>query len=260
MAVITFISDFGEEDHYVSAVKAAVVSQNPSCAVIDISHKVKCSDIAHAAYLLKNVFRDFPKGTVHLCAVGTLSKEHVKLIALKIEEHFFVGPDNGIFSLISDQRPVSIIEVNKINPVQSTFPSKELLAPIATKLASGYNIHEMGEPLESLKELFARKLKVTKREIAGNVIRVDHYGNLITNIHKNEFEIIQKLNGNALFQIIVGREIVSKININYSDVDYGDCFVLFNSNKLLEIGIYKGNAAELMGLKLDTPITIEFNV
>lgn len=260
MAVITFISDFGEDDHYVAAVKASIISKNPSISVIDISHKVKPGDIAQAAYLLSCCFRDFPKGTVHLCSVGYHSKDNLRLIAIKLEDHFFVGFDNGIFSLLSENRPTISIDINKINPIASSFPSKNILAPIATKLASGSNIHELGETIESLTELITRKLKVTKREIAGNVIRVDHYGNLITNIVKNEFETIQKLNGNSLFQITIGRESVTKIDQNYFDVDSGDCFVFFNSNDFLEIGINKGNAAELLGLKLDTPIIINFQI
>lgn len=260
MAVITFMSDFGEEDHYVAAVKASVLSQNSSIAVIDISHQIKAGDIGQAAYLLQNVFRDFPKGTVHLCAVGTLSRDHTKLIALKIEDHFFVGSDNGIFSLISEERPLAIVDINSANPITSTFPSKYVMAPVAAKLANGSNIHEMGAPLSEIKELFARKLKVTKREIAGNVIRVDHYGNLITNIARAEFETIQKLNGNASFEITIGRETVSQIHQSYTDVESGDCCVFFNSNGLLEIGINKGNAAELLGLKLDTPIVMIFIV
>ncbi|MFY0599776.1 MAG: SAM-dependent chlorinase/fluorinase [Cyclobacteriaceae bacterium] len=260
MAVITFMSDFGEQDHYVAAVKASILVQNPGVTIVDISHRVKSGDIGHAGYLLQSVFRDFPKGTVHLCSVGSSGKSKDKLLCLKIEDHFFVGPDSGVFSLISEERPTAMVDVNALNSKPSTFPSKEILAPAAAKLAGGYNIHEMGPSIDEIQELFARKLKVTKKEIAGNVIRVDHYGNLITNINKKEFNIIQGLNGNSPFNITIGLENVRQINETYSDVDSGDCFVFFNSNDLLEIGINKGNAAELLGLKLDTPIIITFQI
>lgn len=260
MAVITFMSDFGIEDHYVAAVKAVIISHNPSIPIIDISHQITPGDIGQAAYLLKSVFREFPKGTVHLCGIDNVARERTRLLAMKVEDHFFVGSDSGVFSLISEDRPTACIDLNAINPVNSTFPTKEILAPAAAGLASGKNIHEMGPAVDTIMELFARKLKVTKREIAGNVIRVDQYGNLITNIEKKEFDIIQKLNNNAAFEITIGRETVSRINENYFEVESGDCFVFFNSIGLLQIGINKGNAAELLGLKLDTPIVISFSI
>ncbi|MFT6866545.1 MAG: S-adenosylmethionine hydrolase [Cyclobacteriaceae bacterium] len=260
MAVITFMSDFGEEDHYVAAVKAVIISRNPEITIVDISHRIKPGDIGHAAYLLRSVFQDFPEGTVHLSGVDSIVKGNNRLLALKLESHYFVGADNGIFSLISEQKPDVIIDVNYSNPIQSTFPTKDILAIAAAKLSKGQNITEMGQPVERITELFARKLKVTKREIAGNVIRVDRYGNLITNILKKEFEIIYKMNKNPIFEITIGRETVTQISQSYPDVDSGDCFAFFNSNGLLEIGLNKGNASELLGLKLDTPITITFHI
>ncbi len=260
MAVITFISDFGKEDHYVAAVKAAVLRQHVDIPIIDISHTVKPSDIGHAAYLLRSVFADFPEGTVHLCGIDSIGKGLNRLLAVRLASHYFVGPDSGIFSLISDQKPDIIVDVNIGNRVPSTFPLKDILAAVAAKLAKGANILELGEPVNQVNELFARKLKVTKREIAGNVIRVDRYGNLITNILKSEFEIIHKLNQFTIFSITIGRESVTQIHKTYSDVESGDCFVFFNSNGLLEIGINKGSASELLGLKLDTPIIITFQI
>jgi S-adenosyl-L-methionine hydrolase (adenosine-forming) len=260
MAVITFMSDFGLEDHYVAAVKAAIIKQNSGITIVDISHKIKLGDIGHAAYLLKSVFRDFPKGTVHLCAVDRLQKEPSKMVALKMEEHFFVGPDSGLFSLISKERPFAIMDLNAVRPVYSTFPTKDILAPIATSLASGKNIHDIGLAVPKVTELLARQLKVTKREIVGNVVRVDHYGNLITNISKEEFDVIQIINKQAAFTITIGRETISEIHNTYSDVDSGECFIFFNSIGFLEIGLNKGNASQLLGLRLDTPITIAFDI
>lgn len=260
MAIVTFMSDFGTEDHYVAAVKAAILTANPSINIVDISHNIYPSDIGHASYVLKNVFRDFPVGSVHLCAVDMSGREPSRLIALKLEEHYFVGSDSGLFSLLSTQRPVAVINLNALNPITSTFDAKELLAPAASALASGKNIHEMGPAVDDLKVLYGRQLKVTKREISGNIIRVDTYGNLITNIVKSEFETIMKINGNTPFEIYFGREKSRKINKNYDEVDSGEVFILFNSNDYLQIGINKGNASELLGQSLDAPVIINFEV
>lgn len=258
MALVTFMSDFGTEDHYVAAVKAAILKGNPSINIVDISHNIYPSDIGHASYVLKNVFRDFPPNSVHLCAIDLNSREPSKLIAIKLEEHYFVGPDSGLFSLISQQRPTAIIDINSLKPIESTFEAKDILAPTASGLASGKNIHEMGPAQNEIKILYSRQLKVTKREISGNIIRVDVYGNLITNIIKSEFDTITRINGNQPFEVSFGREKTRKINKTYNEVESGEFYVLFNSSGFLQIGINKGNASELLGLVLDAPVTINF--
>lgn len=259
MAVVTFMSDFGTEDHYVAAVKASLIRSDPSIQIIDISHDINPCDIGHGSYVLKNVFREFPEGTVHLCSIDITSREPSRIVALKLEGHYFLGPDSGLFSLLSNQQPEAIIELEDSN-AESTFIAKDILAPAAVKLANGQPIKQLGKPLESVQTRHARQLKATKREIVGNVIRVDHYGNLITNIPKSEFETILKLNGNGAYEISFGRERSSFYHRSYHDVESGEYFILFNSNGLLQVGINNGNASELLGLGLDTPVQINFQL
>lgn len=258
MSVITFMSDFGTEDHYVAAVKATILQHNPGCQIVDLSHHIGQADIAHAAYVLRNVYNDFPRHTVHLCAVDSVNKEPSNLIAIQWNDHFFVGPDSGLFSLIGNLETGEIVEIKAEKA--STFVAKEILAPAAAKIAKEQTVSTSGSPYNQLKKLFARQLKVTKREIAGNVIRVDHYGNLITNINKEEFDTITRLNGNSTYHIQFGREKLSRIHQSYHEVESGECYVIFNSSGNIQIGINKGNASELLGLYLDTPIHIYYDV
>lgn len=258
MAVITFMSDFGEEDHYIAAVKAAILRHCPTAQIIDISHKIAASDIGHAAYLLKHVFREFPSGSVHLCAIDRITREPSKQIALQLEGHFFVGPDSGLFSLISGEKPTQIVEL--AGGEYSMFPSKIYHGPAAGKLLSGVSLASLGPSLAEATKLFERRPKVTKREIAGHVVRVDSYGNLITNITQTDFETIRKITNQAPFEVIFGRETTQVLQRGYYEVESGDCFVLFNSSGNLEIGINKGNAAELLGLRLDSQIFIQFKI
>jgi len=258
MALITFTSDFGKEDHYVAAVKAALLQINPNINIVDISHEIEPFSLSHGAYVLKSVFRDFPKGTIHLIAVDTFIKDWGAL-AVKLEEHFFVGPDNGILSLLSNEKPTAVVDINKLNPIVSSFPAKDIYATVAANLASGKNIHEIGPSKEDWIRLLDRQIKATKSLIAGNVIRVDNYGNLITNIPQGEFEQISKLNGEIKPEIKLGRERITQIHFTYYDVEPGEIFCLFNKSGLLEIGINSGNASELLGMAFDNPITIHFN-
>src|SRR5690606_41602798 len=112
MAIITFISDFGYSDHYVAAVKGKILKENPNQQIIDISHSIEHFDIAHGSYVLKMAFKDFPENSVHLVAVDSNGGPGEKIVALKLENHFFVGVDNGLFGLISDAEPLEIVYLN----------------------------------------------------------------------------------------------------------------------------------------------------
>jgi len=255
MAVITFLSDFGTRDHYVAAVKAAIISKRPTTPIVDISHDILSGDLGHAAYVLDQVFRDFPDGTIHICAIDRIAKTANKRIAIKLENHYFIGYDSGLFSLISQQQPSVMVELNKI---ESTFITRDLFVPVALGLIGDKSLTNFGEVIPSIQKMFPRQLKVTKREISGNVIRVDNYGNLISNITKEAFETILNLHSDKSYRVWFGKETSASVYKSYFDVDSGDCFLFFNANEYLQIGINNGNASKLIGLKHDSPISITF--
>ncbi len=255
MAIVTLLTDSGESDHYVAAIKARILSTNPGLTVIDISHHIQPSDIAHGAYVLRSVFRDFPKGSVHLVAVNSTGSPGDAFLALQLEDHFLVGVDNGLLGLISEKPQQNLVELNAINPIDSTFPERDILAPAAARLASGVSILTLGKPLATYRKMMDRHVKATKKQILGHVIRVDRFGNLITNIQQEAFDFLSK--GKA-FTVQFGGEKFKRIHTNYNQAEQGDCFLLFNSAGVLEIGIYKGNASELLGLSYDSPVNIIF--
>lgn len=256
MAIVTLLTDSGESDHYVAAIKARILSVNPGLKIVDISHQIKPSDIAHAAYILRAVFRDFPKGTVHVVGVDSAGQRDDAAIALQLEDHYFIGTDNGLFGLISDKPHQFLAELNTIQPIQSTFPEKDIFAPAAARLASGVGIADIGRPMGTFKKMIDRQVKATKKIIAGHVIRVDNYGNLITNIPKEAFDILSK---GKPFTVQFGGEKFRRIHTHYNQAEEGECFLLFNNLGLLEVGIYKGNANELLGLAYDSMVNITFD-
>lgn len=255
MAIVTLLTDSGESDHYVAAIKARIISVNPGVRIEDISHKIKAADIGHAAFVLRAVFRDFPKGTVHLIGVDATGNRGDVPIALQLEDHFFVGCDNGLFGLITDKSHQQLVELNAINTISTTFPERDIFAPTAAKLASGVSITNLGKPMVSFKRMIDRQVKATKRQISGSVIRVDSMGNLITNIPRETFEILSR---DKVYTIQFGGEKFRRIHTQYNQADDGECFLVFNSIGLLEIGIYKGNASELLGLEYDSAVNILF--
>ncbi|MBX2915695.1 MAG: SAM-dependent chlorinase/fluorinase [Cyclobacteriaceae bacterium] len=253
MAIITLLTDSGGSDHYAGAIKARIISINPSVTIIDISHSIMACDIAHGAYVLKSVFRDFPKGTIHLVGVNSTGNREGGYIALQLEDHFFVGADNGLLGLISDQPHQQVVQ---LVAQESTFPEKDILAPVAAQLGAGEPLTKVGKPIETFLKMLNRQVKATRKIIAGHVIRVDNYGNLITNINKVDFDILTK---GRNYTIQVGGEKFRRIHTNYFQTEQGDCFLIFNSLGLLEIGIYKGNASELLGLQYDSPVNVTFD-
>lgn len=256
MAIVTLLTDAGESDHYVSAIKARIISINPGIATVDISHQIAPCDIGHAAFVLRAVFRDFPKGTVHLVGVDSTGKQGDGYVALQLEDHFFIGADNGLFGLISDQPHQQAIQLNTINPITTTFPERDIFAVTAARIASGISITDLGKPYPAYKRMIDRQVKATRKQITGTVVRVDHFGNLITNIPKEAFDVLSK---GKNFTVQFGGEKFRRIHTHYNQADDGECFLLFNSLGFLEIGIYKGNASELLGLEYDSLVNIVFD-
>jgi S-adenosylmethionine hydrolase len=256
MPIVTLLTDSGEVDFYVAAIKAKILAVNPGVRIEDISHKINACDIAHGAFVLRSVFKDFPKGTVHLVGVDATGNRGDGYIALQLEDHFFVASDNGLLGLLSDKAHQKLVELNTVNPMETTFPEKDILAPAAAKLATGVALTDLGKPMATFKKRTDRHVRATKKNILGHVIRVDHYGNLITNIPRDTFEILSK---DKSYTIHVGGERIRKIQTNYHQAEQGDCFLFFNSLGVLEIGIYKGNANELLGLSYDSPVNIIFD-
>src|SRR5688500_1902314 len=144
MVIVTLLTDSGESDHYIAAIKARILAVNPEIRIVDISHQIRMFDIGHAAFVLRAVFRDFPKGTVHLVGVDSAGNREDAYIALQLEDHYFVGADNGLFGLITDKSHQQIAELNTLNTVVTTFPERDVFAPAAAKLASGVAITTLG--------------------------------------------------------------------------------------------------------------------
>lgn len=254
MAVITFLSDFGYTDHYVAAVKAKILSQNPDAQIIDISHGIEPFNIAHAQHVLGSVYHEFPEGTVHLAAVNTHGNKQGKYHAAKYKGHYFLLSDNGLLSLLTEGQPDMVIELKTDNP-QMAFPAKDLLASVAAYLAKGGDLEVLGEQTTQFKHLLSRQLRLNDHTITGHVIHIDRYGNLVTNITRDSIDTIAH---GRTYTVHFAREAMATIHPNYNQVDDGDCCCTYNSLNQLCIGINKGNAAELLGLGFDSQVDVRF--
>lgn len=249
------MSDFGWRDHYVASVKAKILSVVPNITIVDISHEIESFNIAHAAFVLSSIFRDFPQGSVHLVAVSSQSRTTERYIAMKLEEHYFVGADNGLFSLLSERNPSVIVELQNDALISANFPEKNILAHAAVALSSGRALYDIGKQQLTIQKLISRQIKSTQNEIEGRIAHIDKYGNLITNIRLEDFNHVGKAR-QVRFQI--GRTEVEGLSDSYYRKEGGDCICLFNSLGLLEVSIIHGHAAKLLNMRYDSPVTVSF--
>lgn len=254
MAVITLTTDFGLKDHYVAAVKGALISGSPAHPVVDVSHLIPPGDILQASFVLRHCFREFPKGSIHVVGVGTTLSQRYPHIVLRLEDHLFIGCDNGLFSLLSSERPSAIVEIGTGTEPLS-FVVRDLYVPAVIRLTAGETLEQLGETRNDIFEKLLLRHPPQDDQLNGSVIYVDAFGNLITDITRETFSRIGK--GRPFSIEIVGDEI-TEIHGSYSEVIEGEKLALFNSSGLLEIAINQGKAVSLLNLKLNSVVRIRF--
>ena len=262
--LITLTSDMGLKDYYVAAIKGSIYSQLPDVKIVDISHNIPPFDILHASFVLKNTFKQFPKNTIHIIGVDAEKNDDNNHIIVKNYDQYFIGADNGIFSLIFDKKPDGIWNINIDTEINDySFPTKDIFVPVACHLARG------GLPSVVAKEIQEIKTKQLFRPIIDNssikamVCYIDKYGNLMTNVTMQIFRDVGK---NRSFKIFLTRSeySIQKICSKYNDVPEGERVAIFGSSGFLEIAINKGvrgsggGASQLFGIKINDIITIEF--
>ncbi len=265
MAIVTLTTDWGQRDYFAGAVKGRLLSALPELAVVDITHLVEPHNIAQAAFVLRNAFREFPAGTVHIVSVNSTASTKNPHVAVLLEGHYFIGADNGLLSLISDKKPEKIIEIDI--PQDSgyfVFPGRDLFVKAAVHLAKGHAVEELGFTTAQLKETALWQASIDHDQLTGNdcisgkVIYVDNYGNCVTNIPQKEFNALRK---NRSFYIHMPSDSFRQYSLYeaYDDVDEGKLLALMSTTGYLQIAINQGRANRLLGLEpWESTITVEF--
>jgi len=256
MPVITLTSDWNLQDFYLGALKGKILNLVPTVTLVDISHQIPNFNIAHTAFILKNCYHHYPKGSVHLIAVNAVSNPGNLHIAVKAEGHYFIGCDNGILGLILNTEPEAIFAINSGDD-NTSFPSLFVLAKAACHIAQGKKISDLGKPIKQLSKSVPLRAAIDDSVLTGSVIYIDSYQNAITNITRDLFDRVGK--GRA-FEILVSSNyyMINKLNIKYGETSTGEILALFNSLGLLEIAINNGNAASLLNLSSGSSIRITF--
>ena len=275
MSIITLTTDFGNKDFFVSSVKGAILSEVKNAMIIDISNEIQPYNHSEAAYILKNAYKTFPKGTIHIVGVESELTPENRHIAMVFEGHYFIGSDNGIFSMIKDDlKAEKIVEVNIHEKESSSFSVLDVFVKVAAHISRMGKLEVIGKIIKSIKQITNINPVVNNKanQILGSVIYIDNYGNVVTNINRKFFNEIRKSRDYKIFARTVKFE---NIYENYSGaIDFsnpkekreedGKKIAIFNSANHLELGIYKsnpktyGSAASLFGLDYRDPITVKF--
>jgi S-adenosylmethionine hydrolase len=252
MAIITLTTDLGLKDYYVSAIKGAILSRLPAASIIDISHQVPTYNMQDAAYILKNAYPAFPKGSVHIIGIRAEAGKNSSHVIVNSDGHYFIGADNGIFSLLLDSPLDAVITLPK---EISTFPTRDIFVKAACHIAGGGNPMELGTAGAALLERMPFRAASMGDMIRGTVIYIDSYGNVMTNIADNLFKQVGK---GRPFIIEFARYEIDKLSNYYSDVPEGEILALFNASGQLEIAMNNDKAGSMLNLKLNDTITVRF--
>ena len=258
MPIITLTTDLGLKDYYVSSIKASILNQYPDATIVDISHDVPKFDIAQAAFMVKNAMKDFPPGTIHILGVKPEASPATPHIAMYINGQYFIGADNGIFSLIFDQDPEKVVELT-INQDTDllTFPTKNIFVKAACHLARGGTLEIIGGPKDAVIQRSLFRAVVNEGMIRGTIIYVDSYGNVVTNINEKLFREVGKGKPFTIY-FRESRYKIHQIVKSYNQIEEGDSLALFGATGYLEIALNSGNASQLLGLNINETIRIEF--
>ncbi len=264
MAIITLTTDMGLKDHYVAAVKGAILSQFAEAVIVDVSHQVKPFDIAEAAFILRQAWPEFPKGSIHIIGVNPEADGRTPHLVVRHDGHYFIAADNGVFSLLFDGRPQEAFELTmKLDDDHAAFTTKTVFVKAACHIARGGTPDVIGRKVVQTRELIGFQPTSDAASIRGKVVHVDTYGNLVTNVRKQLFNEVGK---GRTFRISFGRsdDDISKIDNTYADVPQGERVAFFGASGLLEIAVNKGvegsggGASRLFGVGVTAPVRIEF--
>lgn len=258
MAIVTLTSDWGTRDYYAAAVKGTLLSLMPDVTIVDITHQIDPFNISQAGFTLKNCFRNFPLGTIHIIAVNTIESPAMPHVVVKAEGHYFISTDNGIFSLILDGKFDEAVYIDVPQDSDSyTFLTRDRFAKVAAMIAHGEPLSNIGAPREKLN--FGGTFCAVLRDniINGVVTYVDSFGNVITNISKEMFEE-ERRGRDFTISVNGGLYSVDLISDSYLDVGEVDPVAIFGSHGFLEIALNQAPLASLYGLDVTSPITVEF--
>lgn len=255
--LITFTTDFGYRDPFVGIMKGIIAGINPDARVIDLSHDIPPQDVMAGALVLRHAVSHFRRGTIHLAVIDPGVGGARRPLLIESDGHYFVGPDNGLLSLaVEGKQTARIIHLSNatyhLQPVSATFHGRDIFAPVAAHLSLGVHAAAFGDPIENFVRLKIPAIERRPRRIVGEILYIDGFGNLFTNISE------QDLTGVAVDKIAtsIRGATVRGLASNYAAAAAGEILALINSWGLVEIALNKGSARQRTGAQIGDKVEV----
>lgn len=251
--IITLTTDFGLNDHFVGTMKGVILDLEPDAEIVDISHAVQAFDVLDGAITISQAYSYFPAGTVHVVVVDPGVGTARRPITLTGDRHHFVAPDNGVLSMVYDREErLSVRHITAehyfLLPRSSTFHGRDIFAPVAAYLAKGVDPARFGDEVSDYVRFAAPRPKpADERTLRAIILKVDRFGNLITNITPQDLPALFDGKSGAFRITVAGKGQVSRMHTNYAEGAPGEVFAIVGSMGFLELAANRGSAAQLLG-------------
>ncbi len=261
MSIITLLSDFGLKDPYVAEMKAIILSIHPQTQIVDITHKIEKFSVHMGAFVLASSAPHFPPGTIHVAVVDPGVGTKRRSIIVETKRNFYVGPDNGLLMLAAQKEGINhVYHVNNpqymLHRVSRTFHGRDIFAPVAANLARGRSPLEFGPEIQDyLLPEFANP-HVREGELLGEVLHIDNFGNIISNISEEDLEKMGIREGCSLRIKLDGKMLTVKLCSAYGEVPERTPLAIIGSNDFFEVSINQGSASRMLKAKIGDPLSV----
>lgn len=257
MNIITLTSDYGNSSHYIAAIKGNLMKNIPEAQIIDISHGINKFNKIEAAFVLSNIYKNFAECSIHLICVDTNIYEYKNIVIAKHQNQYFIALDNGIINLMFDQKPTEIwVLKNVLLANVDLFIENDIFVKIAEHISNKLTMTDIAQLGNLASGLKLNNVSIEEDGIIAHAAFIDGFGNVHYNLSKDTFDKVRK---GRYFKVYYARKnFLDKISKHYNDCESGTEMLLFNSNNYMEIATNRGNASQLLGLKINSKIMIEF--
>jgi S-adenosylmethionine hydrolase len=255
---ITLTTDFGTSDHFVGTMKGVILGIAPRARIVDITHKIAPQDVNEAAFVIAQAWRYYPKNSIHVVVVDPGVGSARRPILCEAEGQFFIAPDNGVLSMIYDKsrHKVRVISNAKLflEKVSKTFHGRDVFAPAAAHLSKGVAPAKFGKLIhDAVRNFLMKPTRLSRHDWSGGVLKTDHFGNLITNFHIDDFPDVAE----HPIELRAGLERITRLASTYAETIVGELFAIVGSSGYIEVVVNQGSAAKLLGIATGSPIELE---
>lgn len=256
--IITLTTDYGTDDHLVGTLKGVILKINPEVTIVDITHHVTPFDLLDGALTIGSAYSYFPPKTIHIVVVDPGVGTERRPLLVSGQNQYFVAPDNGVLSLVYEREQNVLVrhanvEHYYLQPLSKTFHGRDVFAPVAAWLTKGWQTASMGDEIQDYKRLALPRPKPGDGGVKGLVLKIDAFGNLITNFRAEDVPAAQ--NDGAL-KLQVGSQAVKRLVDTFAQGKANEPIAYFGSSGYLEIGINKGNAARTLSIGRGAPVVL----